>query len=547
MKSKTVSLIFIFVALILGGVFFISRKNISHKKEDINTRAKIVTPKTAESVVAEAEASESGIENESYETFVPLVPGETLISTYVIDINNDGYDDEVIAVRTATSPYLTLVPAIITPDSGNYTRLNPIVTEFTNTRTFSYSGMDVIGNHKNSLIYQGVDDNGNYIMKIFLYKGDNSVASMHGGRKPAGNVEKGELVNIGDFSCDGTIFIQQVERSESYELSLSRGESFSVWVYKSENSDKKASSGVENQIQQEYKWNPNSGRYELAREIKVTANRLAAKELSRIQDGTVETFAYFLDGLWSKTSNTDGNIRYMYFDYEAKEIILLKDDTEEVYLWEDSKLRHNGMYVSAINADITNLRRRFNVGLVNVDEIYVSLQDYINLLIKENNMWEGNYKKMNLQSSIFSRKKEAEPVDQYITELKKGPLWISSDMNTRISFSDYNYKLEEHNIVENGIYTIMNVGENNIIQFRADNSASLMSEVYSMKFGTKTITETGKNTNIEKVIPDHDTVILSPVKISANDCFPIDGNSLTFVRGSGEGIKNNLSINRLFF
>ena len=38
------------------------------------------------------------------------------------------------------------------------------------------------------------------------------------------------LVNIGDFACDGTVFIQQTERSESYELALSKGESFSVWV-----------------------------------------------------------------------------------------------------------------------------------------------------------------------------------------------------------------------------------------------------------------------------------------------------------------------------
>ena len=196
------------------------------------------------------------------------------------------------------SQNLWLVPSLIDQETGIYKRLDPIPTEFTRTRTFSYSGMDLTGDHKTSLIYQGVKDDGNYVMEIFMYKKEGSLNGM---------------VNIGDFTCDGTIFIQQTERSESYELSMSKGESFSVWVYKSEGQgDSKASNG-QNQIQEEYKWNSSTQKYELAQTIKVTAGRLAAKELSRIQDGTVETFAAFLEGLWYKTSKSDGNIRYLYF------------------------------------------------------------------------------------------------------------------------------------------------------------------------------------------------------------------------------------------
>ena len=518
MKARTVPLLFLFVALILGGIFFVSRKFFVSGEKTL-TRAKIVTPKSSESAEVENEKKSSSIESEKYETFVPLYTGETLISALTIDINNDGYDDEVIIVRKSNSQNLWLVAALIDPESGNYERLEPISTEFTRTRTFSYSGMDITGEHKTALIYQGVNDEGKSVMEIFLCKTNNG---------------RNELVNIGDFTCDGTVFIQQTERSESYELSLSRGESFSVWVYKSEKetegeTEKKNASVGRNQIQQEYKWNPATQKYELFQEIKVTAGRLAAKELSRIQDGTVETFASFLDGLWYKTSNTDGNIRYLYFNYEDKEIVQLLSDTQEVYEWENSNLRHNGIYLTAVNADIMNLHRRFDIALVNVDEIKVTLRDDINLLIKENTLWDGQYKKMGLQSSFGDNAKE-NLLKTYSRVLKKENGWVSSDIMDSISFSECTYTLQTSDITESGIYTTQQIGNYNVIQFRSDTENSVLNEYYSMQFGTKTVTETIKKKTVETVVTDYDTLIFTPIKVTPTDCFAAEGRLFTLTK-----------------
>ena len=439
MKSKTVLILFVLAAALIAGVFFISQKVIS-KDAKSSTRARIVTPKSSTSANSENETSNSSFETEKYETFVPLYSGETLISALTIDINNDGYDDEVIIVRRANSQNLWIVVAPIDPDTGFYERLDPIKTEFTRTRTFSYSGMDVTGEHKNALIYQGLADDGNYIMKIYL------CAEERG---------RSYLRNIGDFSCDGTVFIQQTERSESYALAMSKGESFSVWVYKSDTpaegstSDKDKATVAQNQIQQEYKWNPSTQKYELAREINVTAGRLAATELSRIQDGTVETFAAFLEGLWYKTSNTDGNIRYMYFHYPENEIIQLYKDIQEVYEWEDSKLRHNGIYLTAVNADIMNLHRRFDIALVKADEIKITLRDDINLVISENTQWDGNYKKMSLQDSFGDSSETVESI--YRKELRKGDTWATADSTFSLNFADFTYSLSNGGLTETGI------------------------------------------------------------------------------------------------
>ena len=214
---------FVIIAILLGAGFMASKKFIT-KSEKTTTRAKIVTPKGGQESEADTEADHqtSGFNSENFDTFITLYQSETLINTLTIDFNNDGYDDEVITVRRLGSDVFTIIPGLFNPETAEYDRLDDIPTDISKIRTFSLSGMDLTGDHRNALIYQGVADDENYVMQLFLWE------------EAAGQPQGGELVKIGDFTSDGTIFIQQIERSDSYQLSLSRGESFSVWVYESE-------------------------------------------------------------------------------------------------------------------------------------------------------------------------------------------------------------------------------------------------------------------------------------------------------------------------
>ena len=510
MKTKNISIVFLLVAIFLAGVFFLTKSSIfSGEKESFS--AKIVTPVSADQNQVELDKYNTSMDSEKYKTFVPLKSTETLISTITLDFNNDTYDDEIILVKKSGSPDLWIIPGIYNVATAEYDRLSEIYTGISKSRTFSYYGMDITGDHRNALIFQGDTNDNIHIMKIFLMDKDN------------------ELVSIGDFSSDGIIFVQQTERSESYDLSLSKGESFSVWVYKSEEKDaeeekEKKDGAFTNQIQQEFKWNVATNQYELAKEIKVTSKRLVAKELSRIQDGTVETFASFLNGLWYKTSNVDSNIRYLYFDYPKKEIILVKDGVQEVYLWEDSNLRHNGIYLTTVNASIMNLKRRFDVSLVGIDEIRITLRDDIKLLIKESNLWDGNYKKFQSQSSI-SNSKENISIMQYETELTSCKEWATSDNQNHFSLSDGIYSIKFNDVSETGIYSFMKISDYDVIQFRSDNKNSMLNETYVMKFGVKVITEKQKKKTVEKTVTNYDEITLTPVKITPTDCYSVEGKS----------------------
>ncbi len=519
MKTKSITLLFVIVALLLGAGFLASKKFIK-QTEKTTTRAKVVTPKGAQNSDSDADTDKlsNTFNSENFDTFITLLPNETLINSITLDFNNDGYDDEVITVRKSASEDFDIIPGLFNPVTADYDRLPAIHTQISHIRTFSLSGMDLTGDHRNALIYQGVADDDNYVMQLFLWEEDEEEG------------EKGNLINIGNFVSDGTIFIQQVERSDSYQLSLSRGESFSVWVYESEKVENEKGELVagQNQIQKEFKWNASSKVYELANEIKVTAGRLAANELSRIQDGTVETFAAFLDGLWYKTSNEDNTLRYLYFDYEKKEIILLASDTQEVYEWDDSKLRHNGIYLYTVNSDITNLQRRFDLLLISTDEIKITLYDSIGLVIKESSVWDGQYKKMNLQSSI------EEPVDEekndLLVRLEEIKDWVSADANYSISFEDYHYNFADDSEKEEGLYSMMKIGSYNVLQLRATSFNKLLNETYALEFGSKTVTETVKKQTVEKTVTDYDTIIFTPVKITPIDCFATDGRVYTFTK-----------------
>ena len=526
MRTRSITLLFILVAILLGAGFWASKK-IIRTNENTSTRAKIVTPKSSHNTENEADAEKlnSGFNSETLDTFITLLPSETLINTITIDFNNDGYDDEIITVRRLGSDVFTIIPGLFNPETADYDRLGDIPTSISKIRTFSLSGMDLTGDHRNALIYQGVADDENYVMQIFLW-------DPSGGTGDYEDVEgvRGALVKIGDFVSDGTIFIQQTERSDSYQLSLSKGESFSVWVYESEKITDENGNTVagQNQIQKEYKWNSSSKKYEFSNEIKVTAGKLAAKELSRIQDGTVETFAAFLNGLWYKTSNEDNVIRYIYYNYEAREIILLQSDSQEVYEWEDNKLRHNGIYLYTVNADITNLQRRFDVLLVSVDEIKITLYDSIGLAIKESSEWDGQYKKMSLQSS-FEETDEHEK-NQILAQLESEEEWKTADGLNAISLKESKYTFDFDNMQEAGLYSMMKIGTYDVLALRSTSFNTVLNPFYALEFGTKTVTETVKKKTVEKIVTDYDTIIFTPVKITPTDCFATEGKAYTFVR-----------------
>jgi len=514
--KRIVSSIFVITAAVLAAVVL-----ITHEVEPGNRtpgQPKVVTPVISGETKSDVQNNSVPADDGGMTSFIPLASDETLISILTLDFDGDTRDDQINLVRKMTSPYLYLIVGLYNPATGSYERTAEIATQISQVKTFSYTGMDVIGDHRLALVYQGITDSGESIMQIYL-------ANRTGSHF--------RLMNIGDFKSDGTIFIQQSARNESYELSQSNGVSFPVWVYstdKSENKDENISG--HDQLQTKYEWNSAAQKYVQTDQLRITGKRLAAKELERIQNGNVKTFSEFLSGLWYKTTNEGDGIRYMFFDYENQEIILLYKDAEEVYSWEDSYVNSSGMYLSTENTSISNLQRRYYISLVDIDEIQVRMQDDLRMTIDESNLWNGSYKKMDAKSSFGS---ETVPVTakNFIDTLVQGGTWHSPD-GSSITFSPDSYTVAGDTANDSGTFAGVDIADTPVITFRSSGGKPFFSSSYTLSYAVIPVPDVkpSQSSKLKNAGPvtDTDTVILKPVELTPEGCLPAEEPMLTITR-----------------
>lgn len=440
-KKVTLAL---FIAIVAAGAVAFIAKNYFYKPDKNKTSASVVVPMSSSAEEKKNSAFSSMEEDNALVSLIPLNDNETLIGIVSMDFDGDGFDDQVNVIRTMDSPYLAILVGLYNPQRTVYERKAVIATEISQAQTFSYTGMDLTGEHRTALVYQGFADNGDSILQAFFIL------------NTGGNFS---LIKIADLRGDGTIFIQQLDRYDAYERSKANGASFPIWVYTSDSERP----GSADQLQIQYEWEHSENSYVKTRTVRVAGSRIAAKELAKIQDGTVATFAKFLSGLWYMTE-ANGNLRYVFFDYDSREIIFFKDDTEEVYKWAHSNIRRNGIYLSTINQEIENLQRRIDISLKSTEEIHIRIQDDVRMLISENAVWDGNYKKIGKNMFLQKASSKSASVSE---AFKKDGTWKIPDGST-VKLQDGKYSMEAEGFLETGSYTCFENEGSSFIQFRSD-------------------------------------------------------------------------------
>ncbi|MCR5724918.1 MAG: pallilysin-related adhesin [Treponema sp.] len=503
--KRLIPALFIAVAALLA-IAFLCRDMFESGTEVV--RARVITPIVQANEDTQEKISSAYSDNWDDTSFIALSKDETLISTVSTDVDSDGYDDQINVVRSVNSQNLQLVFALYNAASTRYDRTLSLETNISQVRSFVCTGLDVIGRHRSSVVYQGVAENGHSVLRIY-----------NGTRDKDGIFS---LDLIGDFEADGTVFIQQIERDESYDASLARGSSFPVWVYTTE---PRQGTSAYDQIQTMYNWSEREGQYVQVSQTRVAGSRIAAKELERIQDGTVETFARFLDGLWYKVDNSGSEVPYIFFDWAASELIFQQGDSEEVYSWQNSSLRRGGMYFSSVNKSIENLQRRVDISLISVDEVRIRIQDDVRMIIGESTLWDGNYKKMSsvtkLKGSVAKDSTQAFVEDS---------LWASED-GTRVRFTDSGYSTSASESADWGRFMRFTHSGLTFLQFRPDSTTPFFNGMYLPSYSKTMKTETslvrGKRVSVEKEVDDVETVILHPVTVTPEGYFVKEASPIT--------------------
>ncbi|MDR1747927.1 MAG: pallilysin-related adhesin, partial [Spirochaetaceae bacterium] len=241
-----------------------------------------------------------------------------------------------------------------------------------------------------------------------------------------------------------------------------------------------------------------------------------ATALARIQDGTVETFESFLNGLWYKLTPT-GEPQYLFFNPEEKELVLLVNNTQEVYDWASSVLRRNGIYLATSNKSITTLKKRFDITLTALDEIKLKINEDVQMKISADSTWDGDYRKI---GKAVMPSGENRSWEEFAAALQNsGDVWLSPD-GTELSFTRDRYSVSRHSDEDSGMYTLIRANNIPAIQFRSLRGGKLFENSYRISFPE----EQGADNSVKEIL------MLRPVKISTHGMESIIGESFVFER-----------------
>jgi hypothetical protein len=380
---------------------------------------------------------------------IKINPDETFIQALNVDINKDGTSDQICAIKKISESTICFAPAIQNPVTGEYTRLQEIRTGITQTRTLLFYTIDIIGDRNEALVFSGMTADNMQSLGVYL--------------PSTGKDGKTVFTPAADLRADGSIAIQEIQRSDAYNLGLTNGDSYPIITY---NSDPDSPDTL-NQIERVYRWDKNLKRYEQTSQSKIEGKKIESRLVSQLQGGDVSSFEKFLSGVWympNQTGKTDAKI--IYFAPEEQEIVFHSGTTEESFIRESGSARRYGAYLITHNRTIPNIKRFIDIELSGLDEISVRIQEDVKLKIGVASDWDGIYRKMTDNAAA-----PKSGTDQAIDALKKYLMatpgeWTASD-GSSLGITGDAYRLNIASGAESGSYALLSVQKQTVIQMKS--------------------------------------------------------------------------------
>lgn len=181
---------------------------------------KIVTQTIIPIVSSQIDNENKKTENYSANTetriFLELSNDETFVDAISDDLNEDGVEDQIIAVKKLLDPFLYLIISIQNPITQKWERVEEIRTTITQPKSLTFYIMNLTQDPK-SLIYSGMTSDNRQALSIHTIKKDKG-----------GNVE---LAQIADLHADMQIQIKEIETQDEVPVSLS---SYRIYTYDSD-------------------------------------------------------------------------------------------------------------------------------------------------------------------------------------------------------------------------------------------------------------------------------------------------------------------------
>ncbi|MBN1798963.1 MAG: pallilysin-related adhesin [Spirochaetales bacterium] len=359
---------------------------------------------------------------------IPLSPDDTLIQVINKNLDIDSQDEQIIAVKSKDNAESVIRVIVADFDSarGHYIKTWEGTTNAEHINTFTLNLKDVVGDYQWDLVCQGTNSKGDFTLNIFR-------------RSPAFGFTL-SYYPICSIISNGTIEIIEEDRSPSYLLGHTLGESFVIMAYRSDQ-DNEAFPQI---IKETYYFSRPSGRYEIQSLVRLSSEKVEESHLKTIiASGTPDLFEEYLQGFWYKSgqeASNGANGTILFFDLQNREIVLYSGEVQEIYKWKGSKQFYKNLTIFAENKLLQSISPQFTITLSMIDQIKLSISEP-----SEHEQWGGKFikAKKELEDSIFTRpdRKPAPPgfelagryasKDNFIIQFENPYLkWIEKDTTT---------------------------------------------------------------------------------------------------------------------
>ncbi len=313
---------------------------------------------------------------------------DNVLVSQVLEVNLDvdQVDEQIIVFKRRDDPSdrIRLLIADFDTIRNTYIPSWEGSTQATNLRTFAVYTDDLTGDHNPEIMAFGMDSEGMQTLDIFRRTSSPTGIGLF-------------FESIGTFRSDGSIEIEEVDRSQAYHTVQTLGTSFPVAVY----TRNLESDNVLDLLKTTYHWSFPEGTYLEGETEEIPGAQIEEQQLSSLYQGSVADFERFLSGPWYLALNDDtrevGDL--VFFDTEQRRIVFYRTDSQESYVWNDShKTLYRtgpGLWVNIVNEAFRAVRKQVSISVLTANSLSVSFT--------EDDEWSGTYRRLtpSLQQSFL--------------------------------------------------------------------------------------------------------------------------------------------------
>jgi hypothetical protein len=462
-------IIFLLTALGIGVLYFLPGLFIP-PPDGGQKQIRVVIPQmvTAETLYAAANAAEQLAYEDSITAKVALEDGEALVSVLNHDFDGDQQEEQIVAYRNLLEIESPIYITYIDYDNrlGGYKRLWNTSTAATRPGTITLYTMDMIGDRSICVLIPGMNGAGEHTLTVFRKNPLPSPADGDAG-------ENEPFSKIAELRIDGSINVQEAERTQAYQRGLSKGQSNTIIAYGRD----QGSANLLDQVEVTYTYNLITGRYEQSALSRVPGTQIEQRRVRELLSGDPAEFERFITGLWyyAGPQGTLDNRQYIYFDPQNRELIFYGEETQQVFTWQNSSATRYGLYVSSQNISVTTLRRFLDIELESLDSIKIKVIEDVRLKIGISASWDGSYRRAGAFETAAEQAGAA--VTPYIDAVYDGSI------GKLIFNKDGVYELYAEGTIRTGNYAFFSLEGQELLELKPGNINSLPRETYRVNRG----------------------------------------------------------------